>query len=123
MSARCLIVDDSKIVRKTLRLMLEHLGFDVSEAEGGKAALEHLTREAAALVIVDSMMPGLTGVETMQAIRAARNIAQPKLICCIGSHEAAAPDAALTAVADAYLVKPVDAAELAGKIKALNITA
>ena len=118
---RCLIVDDSKIVRKTLRLMLEHLGFEASEAENGQTALTHLKMHAASVVLVDSFMPGLTAVETMQAIRADTHVVQPKLICCISNHEATAPDDAMLAVADGYLVKPIDATELAAKLRALGL--
>ena len=66
---RVLIVDDVPIVLTSLRRVLERAGFRVEAAESGGAALAILGREEVDVVLSDFMMPGMNGIELLQAVR------------------------------------------------------
>jgi CheY-like chemotaxis protein len=67
--ARILIVDDVPIVLTSLRRVLERAGFHVAAADSGAAALAHLAKEEADLVVADFMMPGMNGIELLRAVK------------------------------------------------------
>jgi CheY-like chemotaxis protein len=68
---RILVVDDDELIRSTVPLMLRVLGHQVEAVDGGRAALDHLSRAALPdLVILDMNMPDMTGKETLRHIRA-----------------------------------------------------
>ena len=76
MAQRILVVDDSKAMRLIVRRTLRQAGFgdyEVEEATNGSEALEAIERERPALVIIDWNMPGMTGYELLQQIKA-RNL-------------------------------------------------
>lgn len=64
-----LIVDDEPLVRSTLSMFLRGSGFDVSEACDGNEALKLIERRPADLIILDLIMPGKEGLETLMALR------------------------------------------------------
>ncbi len=66
-SARILVVDDEDIIRVLLNEILVEEGYDVTEAENGELAVKHLEREHFDLVISDMVMPGMNGIEVLQA--------------------------------------------------------
>ena len=66
---RVLIVDDVPIVLTSLRRLLERAGFHVASADSGAAALAHLAKEEADLVVADFMMPGMNGIELLRAVK------------------------------------------------------
>lgn len=116
---RCMIVDDSKIVRKMLRSILEKQGLDVLEAEDGNAALEQVRHAPVDVMILDSAMPGIDGIECLKAIRADIAIKQPRIIfCALESDIEAIRDAG----ADGYVMKPFDNATIGEKIASLQLT-
>ena len=65
-----LIVDDEASVTEVVSLYLEREGFRTATAHDGPAALERAAREQPALVVLDLMLPGLNGLETMRRLRA-----------------------------------------------------
>ena len=67
----CLVVDDSRVVRKAARRILEGLGFAVREAEDGAAGAGRLPRSHAGCVLLDWNMPVMDGIEFLRALRAA----------------------------------------------------
>lgn len=67
--AKILVVDDEPMVRDAISRLLEHLGYDVEEAEGGQAALALLGQRIYDLVITDFSMPGMQGDELVANIR------------------------------------------------------
>ena len=66
---RVLVVDDHAANRDLVRVILAPLGWDVDEAEDGETAVERCASEAFDVILMDYRMPGLTGLETLQAIR------------------------------------------------------
>lgn len=68
--AHVLIIDDDALVRSTLRAILEHHDWQVTEADNGKAGLRQLGRGDFHLVITDILMPEREGLETIRDVRA-----------------------------------------------------
>jgi two-component system nitrogen regulation response regulator NtrX len=67
---KVLVVDDEEAIRKSLRMVLEYEGFECVEAPAGAEGLEVLRRESPDAVLLDIKMPGMDGLETLQALRA-----------------------------------------------------
>jgi two-component system chemotaxis response regulator CheY len=69
MSGKILVVDDSKLSRRTVRRILEGAGFSVVEAEDGMSALELYFLEKPDAVVLDLVMAGMYGLEVLEKIR------------------------------------------------------
>lgn len=67
--ARILVVDDDDSIRELIRLALTSVGFDVVAVESGERAVEVVSATLYDAAIVDLMMPGMDGMETIQALR------------------------------------------------------
>lgn len=79
---QCLVVDDSKSARFTLKRALSNLGHEVITAESGEQALELLCAEEPDIIFMDHLMPGLDGFETSKKIRSQKNFAQTPIVMC-----------------------------------------
>lgn len=79
---QCLVVDDSKSARFTLKRALLNLGHEVITADSGENALEVLCAQSPDVIFMDHQMPGLDGFETAKKIRAQSNFAQTPIIMC-----------------------------------------
>lgn len=102
-----LIVDDEPQVRLMLSLCLEQAGYEVSQAEDGAEALQISARKPVDLIILDLLMPGQEGLETLIALRKSQE--RPRVIAISGGARSAAGDflpAALKLGADRALKKP-----------------
>src|SRR5262245_47157107 len=69
MPTTILIVDDEKNIRRAVRLVLEGEGYTVEEASSGEEALARLPDVGADVVLLDVQLPGITGLETLEATR------------------------------------------------------
>ena len=110
-----LVVDDEPQIRRVLRNSLGSQGARVVDAETGEQALELLRRETVDLVLLDLNMPGMGGVETCRAIRAAWNI--PIIVVSVRESGPSKVEA-LDAGADDYVTKPFSFEELMARIRA-----
>jgi two-component system chemotaxis response regulator CheY len=117
----CLIVDDSKIVRKVVRRIVEALGFAILEAENGKEAVDQVKANHVDVIILDWNMPVMDGMECMLQIRADPVISQPKIIFCTTENEFTKIQQAIMNGADEYVMKPFDEAIIAGKMVQLGL--
>src|ERR671925_1708136 len=115
-SMRILVVEDEPQISNFLRVGLGYEGFSVAVAEDGHEALAELTRFKPHLVILDLMLPGISGMELAQRMRA-----DPELMIIILTARDEVEDriAGLKAGADDYLVKPFDFEELVARIHAV----
>lgn len=112
---KILIVEDDADIREGVRILLEGEGYSVSEAENGRKGLELLTEEPD-LVILDVMMPGMSGLKTCEEIRKISYV--PVLFLTAKSQESDKL-IGLMAGGDDYLAKPFSYSELLGRVKAL----
>lgn len=118
----CLVVDDSKIVRKVVRKIVEGLGFSVLEAEDGQQAVEQVRFNKIDVIILDWNMPVMDGLTCMKEIRADANIEpQPTIIFCTTENEFSKIQEAVMNGANEYVMKPFDEAIIAGKLRQLGL--
>jgi two-component system chemotaxis response regulator CheY len=115
MARTCLVVDDSRVVRKVARRILEQHGFTVEEAEDGKAALEACCRNMPGCVLLDWNMPGMNGIEFLKALRQAFGAAGPPVVLCTTENEIAFIEQAIEHGAQEFIMKPFDEDILLGK--------
>ena len=113
----CLIVDDSKVIRKVARHILETLDFTVTEAGDGADAMAQCRQSAPDVVLLDWNMPVMSGIEFLRALRASDVAPRPKVVFCTTENGTAHIRAALDAGADEYIMKPFDRDTLAGKLQ------
>ena len=111
-----LVVDDEASVTEVVSLYLEREGFHTATAHDGPAALERAARQQPALVVLDLMLPGLNGLETMRRLRANGPI--PIILLTARSQEADRI-LGLELGADDYVVKPFSPQELVARVKAV----
>ena len=104
----CLVVDDSKAVRKIARKILEELNFTVAEAEDGREALnvcEHAMPDA---ILLDWNMPVMNGLEFLRTLRGRAEGKQPVVVFCTSETDISFIHEAISAGADEYIMKPFD---------------
>ena len=119
MSKRVLIADDEPNIVISLEFLMKREGHAVSIARDGPAALNAIRRDRPDLVLLDVMMPGLSGFEVCQAVRADEALAGVKILMLSakGRDTDVAKGQALGA--DAYMTKPFSTRELAEKVREL----
>lgn len=110
-----LIIEDDADIREGVRILLESENYHVKEAENGKKGLE-LLEDSTDLVILDVMMPGMSGLRTCEEIRKISNV--PVLFLTAKAQESDKL-IGLMAGGDDYLPKPFSYAELLGRVRAL----
>lgn len=104
----CLVVDDSSVIRKVARCILEEMSFRTSEAENGQEALEKCRDEMPDAVLLDWNMPVMDGIDFLLALRKETNGAEPKVIFCTTENNAEHITRAISAGANEYIMKPFD---------------
>ncbi len=114
-SATILVVDDEPQIRRVLKTTLAANGYTVMEARDAEAALEQVRDAAPDLVLLDSNMPGMSGLEACREIREAGDI--PIIMVSVRNSERDKVRA-LDAGADDYVVKPFSTPELLARIRA-----
>jgi two-component system, chemotaxis family, chemotaxis protein CheY len=112
----CLIVDDSKVIRKVARHILEAMQFEVSEAADGSEALDQCGRQNPDVILLDWNMPVMSGMEFLRAYRASISSAA-KVIFCTTENGIGHIQAAIEAGADEYVMKPFDRETLQMKLQ------
>lgn len=119
---KALVVDDSRAVRNILKRMLSDLGFEVEEADNGLRALEALRGGLRAdVALVDWNMPEMDGVGFIKAVRADAALAALRLVVITTEVDVGRVAEALEAGAQEYVLKPLTADALRGKLKALGL--
>lgn len=113
----CLIVDDSAVIRKVARRILETLSFRVSEAEDGEQALQACEAEMPDGVLLDAAMPLMDGFECLKALRRMPNGDGPKIVFCTVENDVGQVARAMHAGANAHLLKPFDKASMTAKLQ------
>jgi two-component system chemotaxis response regulator CheY len=104
----CLIVDDSRVIRKVSRHILESLGFSVDEAENGREGLERCAQSMPDVILLDWNMPVMSGIEFLAKLRERPGGKAPKVVFCTTENDVAHIREAIDAGADEYVMKPFD---------------
>lgn len=114
---KILVADDDPQMLRALRITLTARGYDVVTASDGTAALDAAIRARPDFVVIDLGMPGLTGIEVIQALR---GWSLAPILVVSGRSESWDKVEALDAGADDYVTKPFSADELLARIRALS---
>ncbi len=114
-SRHILIVDDNSDNLLFLQLLLESEGYVVEVATCGYSAIEHMRSSPPSLVLLDVMMPGITGFEVMQQVRQSESL-RDLIIVLVSAHEDVTGDRVREVGANDFVCKPVDCDELIDKV-------
>jgi two-component system, OmpR family, response regulator RegX3 len=114
-ATRILVVEDEPSLAETMRYNLEREGFSVSLAEDGRRALERFRAEPPALVILDLMLPEMSGLDVCRQIRAESDV---PIIIVTAKDSEADKVAGLELGADDYVTKPFSVRELVSRVRA-----
>ena len=117
----CLVVDDSKVIRKVARHILETLNFTVDEAEDGREALDRCGTRMPDVILLDWNMPVMSGMEFLRALRQSDHADQPKVVFCTTENDVAHIRAAIAAGADDYVMKPFDRETILSKLQIVGV--
>ncbi len=115
----CLIVDDSRVIRKVSSKIALSLGYVPIEAENGEEALARCKKSMPDLVLTDWNMPEMDGIEFVEKLRAIPTPKEPVVVFCTSNGEAKDIHDGIAAGADDYIVKPFDEAALKAKLEKL----
>ena len=119
----CLVVDDSRVIRKVSRRILEDLGFEVAEAGDGVEAMAWCNAVMPDAILLDWRMPAMDGIDFLRRLRAEPGGDKPKVIFCTVENEIERIREALDAGADEYIMKPFDGGIVASKLAYLGVAA
>lgn len=117
----CLVVDNSKVIRKVARHILETLNFQVSEAGDGREALDSCLASTPDVVLLDWNMPVMSGMDFLRALRDSSLSHRPKVVFCTTENGMAHIRAAIEAGADEYVMKPFDRETLESKLQIVGM--
>ena len=119
--AKCLIADDSKIIRMLMSKIMGNLGFEVLEAEDGEEVVELCQLNEPDLIIMDYRLPVMEGIDALYKIRSLRLEKQPKVMFCSSLIELDKIREALDGGADDYVMKPFDEEIIISKLAILGL--
>jgi len=118
----CLIADDSALIRKAARSILNDLDFRTAEAADGLDVLSKCRESRPDAILLDHTMPYLDGLGVMEALRRQRDRRGPKIIFCTADRDPGHIARAIEAGAHEYLIKPFDRSILAAKLAKLGLS-
>jgi two-component system, chemotaxis family, chemotaxis protein CheY len=117
----CLVVDDSKVIRKVARHILESINYRVVEAADGAEALDACRAETPDVVLLDWNMPVMNGIDFLRALGTEALARRPKVVFCTTENGMAYIRAAIDAGADEYVMKPFDRETLQSKLQIVGL--
>lgn len=121
MSRTCLVVDDSRVVRKVARRILESNGFAVVEAADGQIALDTCRENMPDCVLLDWNMPVMDGLAFLKALRQEFGPDNPPVVFCTTENDMNHIEAAISSGAQEYIMKPFDEEILTGKFAQVGL--
>jgi len=119
---RCLIVDDSRVVRKVARRIVEDLNFTADEAADGQQALESCRSAMPDAVLLDWNMPVMNGIDFLRALRREPGGDSPKVVFCTTENDLSHIAEAMRSGADEYIMKPFDSEIIESKFGEVGLT-
>ena len=116
---KLLVADDEPNIVISLEYLMKREGYDVLVATDGNQALEAIQREQPALVLLDVMMPGKTGFEVCQAVRADPALDGVRILMLTAKGRETDVSKGLALGANAYMTKPFSTRELVQNVAEL----
>ncbi|WP_367718318.1 response regulator [Nitratireductor sp. GISD-1A_MAKvit] len=121
--ARCLIVDDSSVIRKVAKRILTSAEMMVTEAASGEEALDLSAHEMADIIIVDSSLPDMEPSELIRRLMAMPADFKPHILLCLVELDLGAIMRAKRAGAQGYMLKPFTRTQLLEQFRELQTAA
>lgn len=118
---RCLIVDDSKVIRAVTRKIMEDLAFDTDEAGDGEEALVRCKAHMPDAILLDWNMPRLDGLSFLTLLRKMEGGTGPIVVFCTSENGLAKISHALQSGADEYIMKPFDSEIIQSKLQQVGL--
>ena len=119
MQKRVLVVEDEAEIRQLICLHLKRENFEVTEAPDGEQGLLHLSRQKFDLLVLDWMLPKLSGLEMTRWVRGRKDLDRMPILFVTAKTEPEHIAAALDSGADDYVIKPFDTLVLMARVHAL----
>ncbi|MEQ8824502.1 MAG: response regulator [Filomicrobium sp.] len=119
--ALALVVDDSRVVRKFSRRIVEGFGFEVDEAENGQEALEKCRQKMPDVILLDWNMPIMDGIAFLKKVRREPKGECPRIVFCTTENAFEDIAKAINAGADEFIMKPFDETILRGKLEEVGV--
>ncbi len=104
----CLVVDDSKMIRRVAGRILKDLSFETSEAANGQDALDQCRGQMPDAILLDWNMPVMDGLNFLKTLRKEPKGGDPVVVFCTAERDVTKITEALEAGADEYVMKPFD---------------
>jgi len=104
----CLVVDDSRVIRKVARRILEDLSFSIDEASDGLEALTRCRKTMPDAVLLDWHMPVMSGIDFLRQLRREPGGERPIVVFCTTENDLDHISEAIRAGANEYIMKPFD---------------
>jgi two-component system chemotaxis response regulator CheY len=118
---RCLVVDDSRVIRKLASRMLADLEIATVEAENGLEAYDACVASMPDFILLDWNMPVQDGLTFLKRLRASNLTPQPKVVFCTTESDIDKITDGMAAGADEFMMKPFDAEILASKLRMVGL--
>lgn len=117
----CLVVDDSRVIRKVARRILEDIGFEIAEASDGMEALAWCRASMPDAILLDWNMPVMSGIEFLRHLRQEPGGEKPTVVFCTVEADVSHIREALDAGADEYIMKPFDGDIITSKLAEVGL--
>jgi DNA-binding response OmpR family regulator len=117
-ATRVLVADDDADIRELVEFKLSQNGYDVEAVSDGLAAWESFQADRPSLVILDVMMPGLSGIDVLRKIRESEDAGVPVLLLSAKSRDSDV-DTGFAVGADDYVIKPFSPRELVHRVNGM----
>lgn len=118
--SRVLIVEDEPNIVESLSFILQRADFDIDTAPDGTEALRQLQRHSYSALILDLMLPGISGLEVLRSVRSDKTLAALPVIVLSAKGQAADRKAAEATGATAFITKPFSNAEVVDRVRELT---
>ena len=119
--ARILVADDDVDIRELVEFKLSTMGHDIVAVGDGAAAVEACRASTPDLAVLDVMMPGVSGLDAIRAIRAEPHLADLPVILLTARAQESDVETGFDSGADDYITKPFSPRELASRVEALLV--
>jgi two-component system chemotaxis response regulator CheY len=117
----CLVVDDSRVIRKVARRILEDMRFSIDEAADGLEALTRCRKQMPDAVLLDWNMPVMSGIEFLRQLRREPGGERPVVVFCTTENDVDHISEAIRAGANEYIMKPFDGDILHSKFSEVGL--
>jgi len=115
MAKNVLIVDDSSFMRQILKNIITKIGYEIYEASEGKQAIEEYKKQKPDLVLLDIILPGITGKEILAEIKKINSKQKVIMVTAVGQQQII--DECKKLGAEEYIIKPFDDKEVVARVK------